>query len=321
VPPLLETDGANSRGMSGLIAIPLFAERLAHSSVPLKPQAAVARSGGQERPKAGACALLLTVASTAAPSRSEGTARILASVFRAATAALVIGIAMIEASTSAAQAEQARSTASVASQRTDPYADHIADAAQRFSVPATWIRAVMRVESAKDPHALSPKGAIGLMQIMPKTWQKLRARYGLGADPYDPRDNILAGAAYLRELCDRFGSPGFLAAYNAGPERYAQHLATLAPLPAETEKYVAVLAPIIEGSQPERVGDDASNTPLWRSASLFAAPIERRLSDPRSASSLLPSPSTRDTTIVDLSALAPPSNGLFVRRLNTERVR
>ena len=52
--------------MSHLVAIPLFAERLAHSSVPLSHQAAVARSGGQERPQAGACALLLTAASTAA---------------------------------------------------------------------------------------------------------------------------------------------------------------------------------------------------------------------------------------------------------------
>ena len=53
---------------------------------------------------------------------------------------------------------------------------------------------------------------MGLMQIMPKTWTELRARYGLGADPYDPHDNILAGAAYIRELHDRYGSPGFLAA-------------------------------------------------------------------------------------------------------------
>ena len=53
---------------------------------------------------------------------------------------------------------------------------------------------------------------MGLMQIMPKTWIELRARYGLGADPYDPHDNILAGAAYIRQLHDRYGSPGFLAA-------------------------------------------------------------------------------------------------------------
>ena len=66
MPLLLVTGAACARGISRLVAIPLFAERLAHSSVPLSHQAAVARSGGQERPKAGACALLLTVASTAA---------------------------------------------------------------------------------------------------------------------------------------------------------------------------------------------------------------------------------------------------------------
>jgi soluble lytic murein transglycosylase-like protein len=75
---------------------------------------------------------------------------------------------------------------------------------------------------------------MGLMQIMPETWATLRLRYGLGADPFDPHDNILAGAAYLRELHDRYGSPGFLAAYNAGPARYEDHLATGQPLPAET---------------------------------------------------------------------------------------
>ena len=62
------------------------------------------------------------------------------------------------------------------------------------------------------------------MQIMPRTWTELRARYGFGADPFDPHDNILAGAAYIRELYDRYGVPGFLAAYNAGPGRYERHL-------------------------------------------------------------------------------------------------
>jgi soluble lytic murein transglycosylase-like protein len=105
----------------------------------------------------------------------------------------------------------------------DPFAEFIAEASQRFGVPASWIRSVMRVESAGDVHAISPKGAMGLMQIMPETWAILRARYGLGADPYDPHDNILAGAAYLRELHDRYGAAGFLAAYNAGPARYEDH--------------------------------------------------------------------------------------------------
>jgi len=74
----------------------------------------------------------------------------------------------------------------------------------------------MHVESAGKVRARSRKGAMGLMQIMPGTWADLRARYGLGADPYDSHDNILAGTAYIRELYDRYGAPGFLAAYNAG---------------------------------------------------------------------------------------------------------
>src|SRR5688572_12183654 len=101
--------------------------------------------------------------------------------------------------------------------RVDPNAAFIAEAARRFGVPEHWIRAVMRVESAGDVRAISSAGAMGLMQIMPATWAELRARYGLGSNPYDPRDNIMAGAAYLREMYDRYGSPGFLAAYNAGP--------------------------------------------------------------------------------------------------------
>lgn len=88
---------------------------------------------------------------------------------------------------------------------------------------------------------------MGLMQIMPGTWEELRMKHHLGADPYQPRDNILAGAAYLRELLDRFGRNGFLAAYNAGPGRYEEHLLTGRPLPRETINYVRKLAPLIRG--------------------------------------------------------------------------
>jgi soluble lytic murein transglycosylase-like protein len=94
------------------------------------------------------------------------------------------------------------------------FAAFVAEASKRFGVPEHWIRAVLHVESGAKQRARSSKGAMGLMQIMPKTWTELRARYGLGADPFDPRDNILAGAAYIRELYDRYGAPGFLAAYN-----------------------------------------------------------------------------------------------------------
>ena len=89
---------------------------------------------------------------------------------------------------------------------------------------------------------------MGLMQVMPQTYAALRARYGLGADPYAPRDNILAGAAYLRELLDRYGVPWFLAAYNAGPARLDAFLHTGRALPAETERYLAALTPQIGGT-------------------------------------------------------------------------
>ena len=89
------------------------------------------------------------------------------------------------------------------------------------------------------------------MQLMPGTWVELSVRYGLGLDPFDPRDNILAGTAYLREMHDRFGSAGFLAAYHAGPSRYEQHLATGQPLPPETAAYVAAVTPLLGDEQAE----------------------------------------------------------------------
>lgn len=117
----------------------------------------------------------------------------------------------------------------------------IAEASQRFGIPEAWIRAVMRAESGGNPRALSPKGAMGLMQIMPETWAELRTRYGLGANPYDPRDNILAGTAYLRELYKRYGYPDLFAAYNAGPQRFDAYLFNGKPLLDETRTYLARL--------------------------------------------------------------------------------
>jgi len=148
---------------------------------------------------------------------------------------------------------------------------YIAEAARRFGIPQHWILAVMEVESAGNPRALSRAGAMGLMQIMPATWAELRTGYQLGDDPFDPRDNILAGAAYLRRMYDRFGSPGFLAAYNAGPARYEDHLSTGRALPRETRNYLAVLAPIIGG---ERAVATPQSTQDWRDAPLFAATAE-----------------------------------------------
>ena len=172
-------------------------------------------------------------------------------------------------------------SAETASSRTEQggnfYAAYVAEAAQRFGIPEHWLVAIMRAESAGAARAESAKGAMGLMQIMPDTWEELRARYGLGRDPFDPRDNILAGAAYLRELHDRFGSPGFLAAYNAGPTRYAEHLATGRPLPRETRDYVATLMPLLSASvAAERREQSAILTVDWRTAPLFAAHNDRQ---------------------------------------------
>jgi len=120
----------------------------------------------------------------------------------------------------------------------------IAEAAHRFAIPVHWIRAVIVAESAADPTAVSHKGAMGLMQIMPPTWDELRAQHGLGSDPLAPTDNILAGTAYLRQMLDRYGSVALmLAAYNAGPGRVDDHLATGRALPNETVDYVAKLLP------------------------------------------------------------------------------
>jgi hypothetical protein len=124
----------------------------------------------------------------------------------------------------------------------------IAEAATRFEIPQVWLHAVIRAESAGceaiDGRPItSAVGAMGLMQLMPATWNELRGRLQLGNDPYNPRDNILAGAAYLRELYDRYGSPGFLAAYHAGPKRYEIYLLGESSLPAATLDYLRGISP------------------------------------------------------------------------------
>ena len=122
-----------------------------------------------------------------------------------------------------------------------------AEASQRFGLPVAWIERVMRAESGGHTTlggraTRSPAGAIGLMQLMPGTWMAMRRALGLGVDPDDPHDNILAGAFYLRLMYDRFGYPGLFAAYNAGPARYAAALAGIRPLPAETIAYLGAVA-------------------------------------------------------------------------------
>lgn len=162
----------------------------------------------------------------------------------------------------------------------DPYGAHIAEAAQRFELPVAWIRAVLKAESNGDPRAISPKGAMGLMQVMPDTWAELRVRHRLGGNPYDPHDNIIAGSAYIRALYDRYGSPGWIAAYNAGPGRYEASLRGR-PLPNETRSYVATVVPNLDRGVTTIAAIDRF---AWTRAPLFIAQPDRTSgSDPATA--------------------------------------
>ena len=141
--------------------------------------------------------------------------------------------------------------------RSDPWGPYIKEASDKYDVPERWIREVMRVESGgrlelNGAPITSQAGAMGLMQVMPATYDELKGRYGLDDDPYDPHNSILAGTAYIRELYDLYGSPGFLAAYNGGPGRLDDYLTRNRPLPDETRRYVAKIGPYITDSFPNR---------------------------------------------------------------------
>lgn len=170
----------------------------------------------------------------------------------------------------------------------DRWRHFIAEASRRFVIPEAWIRAVMRAESGGratlDGRPITSRaGAMGLMQLMPETWAELRERYGLGTDPNDPRDNILAGTAYLRELYARYGYPNLFAAYNAGPARLDDNLSSGRALPDETRAYLAVLgqptfemprAPIVRSEVSlffalHGDGDGRPAPSVWSPGSLF----------------------------------------------------
>lgn len=151
---------------------------------------------------------------------------------------LAVGLLLLNSSLAAAQGGE-RSIRQI-----DRWSVYIGEASTRFGIPEEWIRRVMRAESGgrtmlNGRPIRSRAGAMGLMQLMPRTWVEMRAVHGLGTDPHEPRDNILAGTAYLRAMYNRFGYPGVFAAYNAGPTRYAEHLASGRLLPVETLAYVA----------------------------------------------------------------------------------
>jgi len=126
-------------------------------------------------------------------------------------------------------------------------------ASKRFNVPVVWVRAVMQVESGgrtmtgENQPITSRMGAMGLMQLMPETWAEMRAAYKLGNNPYDPGDNIIAGAAYLKQLKAKYGYPDMFAAYNDGPGHLDQRLRDAGLLPQETRDYLARITGVVEG--------------------------------------------------------------------------
>lgn len=138
-----------------------------------------------------------------------------------------------------------------ASERMGRWDPLIKAAAQRFHVPGIWIRAIMMIESGgrtvldENRPMTSSAGAMGLMQVMPQTWAQMRRAYRLGADPYEPRDNILAGTAYLELLYRQYGYPGLFAAYNDGPGMLEAHRRMGQFMPAETTAYVLDIASIL----------------------------------------------------------------------------
>lgn len=198
------------------------------------------------------------------------------------------------------------------SPRTIDIAFHVAEASQRFGLPESWIYAVMRTESAGRIGAVSSAGAMGLMQLMPGTWARQRTRFGLGSDPFDPRDNIMAGTSYLREMYDSYGTTGMLAAYNAGPGRYEQYRDDGRPLPAETRAYVAKIAPQLQTASTATVF--ASAAPVqpvrvsWTQSQLFTARSDS--SDSASGRFATPAPpQSRNAANAPLNGLFAPVSG------------
>jgi len=145
------------------------------------------------------------------------------------------GAAQVIASYPVPQAENIRATRFAAADRGRLYDELIADSARTSGVRPDLVKAVVQVESAFNPNARSPKGAMGLMQLMPATAEQFGVR-----NPFNPVENVRAGVAYLRQLLDRYqdNEELALAAYNAGPGAVDKHGQTVPPY-RETRNYVA----------------------------------------------------------------------------------
>ena len=150
------------------------------------------------------------------------------------------------------KADAIRATRYAATDRIRPYDNLIVEHAQLNGVRTDLVRAVVQVESAYNPLARSPKGALGLMQLMPETIRAFGVR-----NAFNPAENVRAGVAYLRQLLDRYQNNEVLAlaAYNAGPGAVDKHGQTVPPY-AETQHYVAQINQMA-GSRPISARDNS----------------------------------------------------------------
>ena len=194
----------------------------------------------------------------------------------------------------------------------DPWGPYISKASARFDVPERWIREVMRVESGGLMYqggrlTTSSAGAMGLMQVMPGTYEELRARHSLDDDPFHPYDNIMAGTAYIREMYDLYGSPGFLAAYNAGPRRFEDYAIRNRGLPNETRRYVAKIAPNIAEHRPQRESDAAVLAMYQIPSDIPAGPRYPRGGQPVALAQAAPGRFERADVSVVATNLPPPT--------------
>lgn len=179
----------------------------------------------------------------------------------------------------------------------------MAEASARFGVPSGWIAGVISSESAgqvtlRGAPITSVAGAMGLMQLMPGTYAELRRRYGLGSDPYDPRDSIWAGTAYLNELYRHYGYPALFAAYNAGPKRYGDYLLHGRPLPRATLAYVDTIIPGV--------------SQVFGGGRFTVSPVPKRAPASGLFVPLASPPAVAETALPNAAVFASSSPGLFV---------
>ncbi len=165
----------------------------------------------------------------------------------------------------------------------------------------------MDVESAGEPNAKSSRGALGLMQLMPATWLALRVQLGLGAYPFSPHDNVIAGTSYLRQMWDRYGMPGALAAYCTRHGRWKAYIAGARPLPSDTLDYIASLASCIGTVAVPAV----ATNPEAEQIGVHTAPIFVNVDAPQMAPTEQNEVIARSTSIADNVRVPNTHNALF----------